>query len=63
MKKLLLILGLCCACTMANKLIAESLDFKKTIYYTAVGNVLTSSGQSLTGFDYNAATLRIHFLT
>lgn len=48
-------LVLCCACTMANKLNAQPLDFKNTIYYTAAGNVLTSSGQSLTGFDYSTA--------
>lgn len=55
MKKLLQMLVLCCTCTMVNKLIAQALDFYNTVYYTAAGNVLTSSGQSLTGFDYNMA--------
>ena len=57
MKKLLLILFLCFACTIANKLTAQSLDFKNTVYYTAVSNALTSSGQSLgsEGFDYSSA--------
>lgn len=34
---------------------AQSLDFKTTIYYTAAANTLTSSGTSLTGFDFSSA--------
>ena len=42
---------------MANKLNAQPLDFKNTVYYTAISNALTSSGQSLgsEGFNYSSA--------
>lgn len=56
MKKFILAPLLLFTCVVVNNLKAQAyVDFQNAIYYTAVGNNLTSSGQSLINFDYNTA--------
>jgi hypothetical protein len=42
-------------CVYFNTVQGQSLDFEHATYYTALGNTLTSSGQTLASFNYNTA--------
>ena len=55
MKRLLLVFLLICISSLGNEVQAEYLNFQSTVYFTASGNTLSSSGLTLESFDYSTA--------